>query len=216
MAFKRQTIAATATAALLVGGSAYYLSAPASGPATVAIPSAAASTIAPRAASTVNRDLDARPAPTTVATLTPSATASSAKTTAPAKATTKAAPTLAAAKKASVKKSAAKTPEKTQATKTAKATQKSEKSAASSSGLNLARAAMWDRVARCESGGNWSINTGNGYYGGLQFNAGTWRAAGGTAYASLPHQASRAEQITVANRLYAQRGLQPWGCAHAA
>ncbi|WP_315969059.1 transglycosylase family protein [Nigerium massiliense] len=86
----------------------------------------------------------------------------------------------------------------------------------SARGLNLARAAMWDRIAKCESGGNWSINTGNGYYGGLQFNAGTWRSAGGGDFAALPHQASRAEQITVANRLYAERGLQPWGCAHAA
>lgn len=75
---------------------------------------------------------------------------------------------------------------------------------------------MWDRIAKCESGGNWSINTGNGYYGGLQFNLGTWRSVGGTDFAAYPHQASRAEQITVANRLYAQRGLQPWGCRHAA
>ena len=82
--------------------------------------------------------------------------------------------------------------------------------------INLAHAAMWDRIARCESGGNWHINTGNGYYGGLQFNASTWRSVGGTDFAALPNQASRAEQITVANRLYAKRGLQPWGCRHAA
>ena len=82
--------------------------------------------------------------------------------------------------------------------------------------INLARADMWDRIAQCESGGNWSINTGNGYYGGLQFNLATWRSVGGPDFAAYPHQASRAEQITVANRLYAQRGLQPWGCRHAA
>jgi len=86
----------------------------------------------------------------------------------------------------------------------------------SGAGLNTANAAMWDRIAKCESGGNWSINTGNGYYGGLQFNLGTWRSAGGTQFASSPNKATREQQITVANRLYASRGLQPWGCKWAA
>ena len=86
----------------------------------------------------------------------------------------------------------------------------------SSAGINLSNAAMWDRIAQCESGGNWSINTGNGYYGGLQFDIGTWLGAGGGDFASRADLASRAEQITVANRVYADRGLQPWGCAHAA
>jgi uncharacterized protein YabE (DUF348 family) len=80
-------------------------------------------------------------------------------------------------------------------------------------GINLARAAMWDRIARCESGGNWSINTGNGYYGGLQFNLASWKANGGRDFAAYPHQASRAEQITVANRYYAKAGTRPWTCA---
>jgi uncharacterized protein YabE (DUF348 family) len=57
---------------------------------------------------------------------------------------------------------------------------------------------VWDSLAQCESGGNWAINTGNGYYGGLQFNLGTWQAYGGTGY---PHQASRETQIAVATRL---------------
>jgi uncharacterized protein YabE (DUF348 family) len=57
---------------------------------------------------------------------------------------------------------------------------------------------VWDSLAQCESGGNWAINTGNGYYGGLQFNLGTWRAYGGTGY---PHQQSRETQIAVATRL---------------
>lgn len=85
----------------------------------------------------------------------------------------------------------------------------------SSSGgaINLARASMWDRIARCESTNNWAINTGNGYYGGLQFNLQTWRSVNGQQFAAYPHQASRAEQITVANRLYASRGTQPWSCA---
>ncbi len=73
---------------------------------------------------------------------------------------------------------------------------------------------VWDALARCESGGNWAINTGNGYYGGLQFNLGTWRAYGGTGY---PHQASRETQIAVATRLRdATGGYGSWpGCAAA-
>ena len=86
----------------------------------------------------------------------------------------------------------------------------------SSKGTNLARAAMWDRIAKCESGGRWHINTGNGYYGGLQFNYSTWLSVNGDDFASRADRATRAEQITVANRLYAKRGLQPWGCRHAA
>ncbi|MFE4198222.1 transglycosylase family protein [Paenarthrobacter sp. NPDC056912] len=76
--------------------------------------------------------------------------------------------------------------------------------------------AMWDRIAQCESGGNWSINTGNGYYGGLQFSSPTWLANGGGAYAANASLASKAQQIEIANRLYAKNGLSDWGCAHAA
>ena len=79
--------------------------------------------------------------------------------------------------------------------------------------LNLARLRMWNRIARCESGGRWHINTHNGYYGGLQFSLGTWRSVRGRDFASYPHKASMAEQITVTNRLYAKRGTRPWGCA---
>ncbi len=86
----------------------------------------------------------------------------------------------------------------------------------SGAGLNLANAAMWDRIAECESGGNWSINTGNGYYGGLQFATASWLANGGDDFAPRADLASREEQITVANRYYAEAGLSPWGCAHAA
>ncbi len=88
----------------------------------------------------------------------------------------------------------------------------------SSSGgaINLANAAMWDRIAQCESSGNWSINTGNGYYGGLQFDIRTWLGAGGGQFAPRADLASRAEQITIANRVYASRGLSPWSCAYAA
>ncbi|MCU1567294.1 MAG: transglycosylase [Pseudarthrobacter sp.] len=76
--------------------------------------------------------------------------------------------------------------------------------------------AMWDKIAQCESGGNWSINTGNGYYGGLQFDIQTWLGSGGGAYAPNASLASKAQQIDIANRVYAQRGLQPWGCGWAA
>jgi resuscitation-promoting factor RpfE len=70
----------------------------------------------------------------------------------------------------------------------------------------------WDAVAACESGGNWAINTGNGYYGGLQFNLGTWRANGGTG---LPHQASRSEQIRVAENIASHQGMGAWPvCGH--
>ncbi len=62
---------------------------------------------------------------------------------------------------------------------------------------------VWDRIAACESGGNWAINTGNGYYGGLQFNLNTWRAYGGTG---MPHQNSREQQIAVAERVAAASG----------
>lgn len=83
-------------------------------------------------------------------------------------------------------------------------------------GLDLSRAGMWDRIAQCESGGNWSTNTGNGYYGGLQFDIGTWQGAGGGKFAPRADLASRAQQITIANHIYASRGLGPWGCAGAA
>lgn len=66
---------------------------------------------------------------------------------------------------------------------------------------------VWDRLAQCESGGNWSINTGNGYYGGLQFSLSSWRGVGGAGY---PHQASREEQIYRATLLQARQGWGAW------
>ena len=80
----------------------------------------------------------------------------------------------------------------------------------------MSNEAMWDAIAQCESTGNWSINTGNGYYGGLQFDIGTWLGAGGGAYAPNASLATKSQQIAIANKVYAQRGLSPWGCAHAA
>jgi hypothetical protein len=71
--------------------------------------------------------------------------------------------------------------------------------------------ATWDALAECESGGNWAANTGNGYYGGLQFSLATWHDLGGTGY---PHQASKSTQIVMGKRLYARSGWHAWpGCA---
>ncbi|MEW2274503.1 LysM peptidoglycan-binding domain-containing protein [Streptomyces sp. SID685] len=69
---------------------------------------------------------------------------------------------------------------------------------------------VWDRIAQCESGGNWHINTGNGYYGGLQFSAHTWSAYGGGAYASTADRASRSAQIAVATRVQRAQGWGAW------
>ncbi len=68
----------------------------------------------------------------------------------------------------------------------------------------------WDAVAHCESSGNWGANTGNGYYGGLQFSRSTWRAHGGGKYARTADQASRSEQIRVAERVLRGQGLGAW------
>jgi len=72
---------------------------------------------------------------------------------------------------------------------------------------------VWDKLAQCEAGGNWSTNTGNGYYGGLQFTQGTWTANGGTGSAS---DASREEQIAVAKRVQASQGWGAWPACSAA
>ena len=94
---------------------------------------------------------------------------------------------------------------------------KVEKKAASSGGSSggsssggsspsVTSGSVWDRLAQCESGGNWAINTGNGFYGGLQFTLSTWRAFGGTG---MPHQASRETQIAVATKVQASQGWAP-------
>ncbi len=71
----------------------------------------------------------------------------------------------------------------------------------------VADGSVWDRLAACESGGNWAINTGNGYYGGVQFSLATWRGVGGSGY---PHQNSREEQIKRAEILLARSGWGQW------
>ncbi|MFF0416143.1 transglycosylase family protein [Kitasatospora sp. NPDC004745] len=70
--------------------------------------------------------------------------------------------------------------------------------------------ATWDKVADCESSGNWSINTGNGYYGGLQFNLSTWKGYGGGQYAAYPHQATKQQQILIAEKVLAVQGQGAW------
>ncbi|MFD1658150.1 transglycosylase family protein [Streptomyces caeni] len=75
---------------------------------------------------------------------------------------------------------------------------------------SAATAAEWDAVARCESGGNWSINTGNGFYGGLQFTNSTWAAFGGTAYAPRADLATKAQQIAIAEKVLAGQGKGAW------
>ncbi|CAL9571119.1 hypothetical protein SUDANB1_04827 [Streptomyces sp. enrichment culture] len=75
---------------------------------------------------------------------------------------------------------------------------------------SAATASEWDAVAQCESGGNWSINTGNGYYGGLQFSASTWSGYGGTKYASTADQATKDQQIEIAEKVLASQGKGAW------
>ena len=77
---------------------------------------------------------------------------------------------------------------------------------------NAASGSTWDALAQCESGGNWAINTGNGYYGGLQFNLGTWQANGG---GGNPASASREAQIAVAERVLASQGWGAWPACSA-
>ena len=73
----------------------------------------------------------------------------------------------------------------------------------------------WDRLAQCESGGNWAINTGNGYHGGLQFSAQTWQAFGGGEFAPTANLATREQQIAVAERTLAQQGWGAWPACSA-
>ncbi|WP_151641618.1 resuscitation-promoting factor Rpf1 domain-containing protein [Corynebacterium sp. 11A] len=73
----------------------------------------------------------------------------------------------------------------------------------------------WDRLAQCESGGNWHINTGNGYHGGLQFAPSTWNAHGGQEFAPTADRATREEQIVVAERVLASQGWGAWPACSA-
>lgn len=79
-----------------------------------------------------------------------------------------------------------------------------------SSTIATADPVNWEAVAQCESGGNWSANTGNGDYGGLQISQATWDANGGAEFAGLPSQATPAEQVAVANQIMATQGPAAW------
>ena len=68
----------------------------------------------------------------------------------------------------------------------------------------------WDGVAQCESGGNWNTNTGNGYYGGLQFSPRTWQSYGGGAYADTADHATRSQQIAIAEKVLQAQGWNAW------
>ncbi|MEV6649358.1 transglycosylase family protein [Streptomyces sp. NPDC051219] len=84
-------------------------------------------------------------------------------------------------------------------------------------GASAADVSTWDRVAECESGGTWSADLGNGYYGGLQFSQQTWEEFGGLSYAPQADLASRAQQIAVAEKVLAAQGPQAWpSCAGSA
>ena len=74
----------------------------------------------------------------------------------------------------------------------------------------VASGSVWDSLAQCESGGNWAINTGNGFSGGLQFTPSTWAGHGGTAYAPSAHLATREQQIAIAERVQASQGWGAW------
>jgi hypothetical protein len=75
---------------------------------------------------------------------------------------------------------------------------------------HAAASGTWDKVAQCESGGRWNVNTGNGYHGGLQFAPSTWKGFGGGEFAASAHQATRAQQIVVAERVLAAQGWGAW------
>ena len=80
---------------------------------------------------------------------------------------------------------------------------------------DAAPTSTWDKIAACESGGNWHINTGNGYYGGLQISAATWRGHGGTRFARIPSRATKAEQIRVGERIRRTQGWRAWPACSA-
>ena len=111
-----------------------------------------------------------------------------------------------AAMAASTPPAAAQSPSSLPATSSAPSYSGSSSSGGSYSGSGV----NWDAIAACESGGNWSTNTGNGYSGGLQFSQGTWDANGGGQYASTAAGASRSQQIAVAQKVLASQGIGAW------
>ena len=84
-----------------------------------------------------------------------------------------------------------------------------------SASAHAASSQTWDRLAQCESSGDWSINTGNGYYGGLQFSQSTWEGFGGTQYAARADLAGRAQQIATAEKVLDVQGWGAWPACSA-
>jgi len=80
---------------------------------------------------------------------------------------------------------------------------------------DAASLSTWNRLARCESGGRWHINTGNGYYGGLQISSSTWRAYGGRHFSRLPSRATKLEQIRIGERIERGQGWRAWPACSA-
>ncbi|WP_154674295.1 ubiquitin-like domain-containing protein [Nakamurella lactea] len=101
-------------------------------------------------------------------------------------------------------------PQPTQQAEPAQAAAAAPAASSSSSGWSV----NWDAIANCESTNNWSINTGNGFYGGLQFSQSTWAAYGGLAYAPRADLASKSQQIAVAERTLAGQGIGAWSCGY--
>lgn len=87
--------------------------------------------------------------------------------------------------------------------------------ASNSPGVFSSGSTVWDQLAKCEAGGNWAINTGNGYYGGLQFTTSTWLGYGGGAYAPNAHLATREQQIAIAIKTQAGQGWGAWPACSA-
>lgn len=93
---------------------------------------------------------------------------------------------------------------------TSQGTQESTSASPEPQPSQSASGSVWDRLAQCESNGNWSTNTGNGFYGGLQFHPQTWAAHGGNQYAPNAHLASRGQEIAIAERVLASQGWSAW------
>lgn len=81
---------------------------------------------------------------------------------------------------------------------------------AASAAPSVDKSATWDKLAHCESTGNWQADTGNGFKGGLQFTPSTWEEFGGSEYAESPEQATKQQQIAVAKKVQDQQGWKAW------
>ena len=101
-------------------------------------------------------------------------------------------------------------PTKTESAQAASPQRHRSSTQTNSTAPSISDGSIWDRIAACESGGNWHINTGNGYYGGLQFSSSTWLGYGGGAYASRADLATREQQIAIAQKVQAGQGWGAW------